>query len=280
MVHRHILFTVFALAALTLVACCPQSECRNLSEGQFLPCVYEGDAAGNSGKTVVNFGDSVAVGGWCSGNCGYIGRLETLTGDEIANFGIAGHTAEREVADGFARVDESMTHNPGAARAYVHIGGNDLQYWLRQHPALAPLPGDGCVAGADLEAEVAQTLGYVEQIARRYREDHGVAQVVIGSIHPVEEQAQHRGSCKAFFASWGCDPDAYQCLNELLETYSDGVTALVDSLGGEAAGYVYADHFHGFEADPPECSISCDCVHLNCCGHDTMADIWFAATGG
>jgi len=261
----------------TLAACCPQPECRNTADGQFLPCVFEGDDAGNSGKPHVNFGDSVAVGGWCSGNCGYIGRLEQLTSTEIANFGIAGHTAEDEVNGGFARVDESMTHNPGATRAYIHIGGNDLQYWIRAHTTQAPLPADGCAVGPDLQTEMEETVAYVRQIAQRYRVDHGVAEVVIGSVHPVEEAAQHKLSCQAFFKNWGCDPTAYECLNELLELYSDGVQAMVDSLGGPAAGYHFADHFQGFAADPPECSISCDCVHLNCCGHDTMADIWYAA---
>ena len=40
----------------------------------------------------------------------------------------------------------------------------------------------------------------------------------------------------------------------------------------------FADHFAGFgSSNPGNCTISCDCVHLNCSGHTTMADIWWQA---
>ncbi len=279
-----------ALAATSLFlinGCCPQPECKNLDTSQFQQCIFDFNPVENSNKDHICFGDSIAVGGWCSSTCGFIEELERLTDTEIANFGIGGHTADKEVGgwkhkkrgnfEPFARVDLSVEKNPGARRVYMHIGGNDLQYFLRQNPAEAPVPADDCFISDALAVKMVEITENVRLIAERYRYFHEIPEVVIGSVHPIEETAVHGLSCKEMFqacSGQGC----HLCLNELLEYFSFVLEDMTEAMGGAEEGIYFADHFHEFPEAPGPCSVCCDCLHLNCQGHIMMAQIWYDAT--
>jgi len=50
------------------------------------------------------------------------------------------------------------------------------------------------------------------------------------------------------------------------------------STAGKFASLPFADHFNRFPFDDlGACSISCDCLHLNCYGYELMADVWYDA---
>ncbi len=66
-------------------------------------------------------GPSSAAGGWCYEKegvvkCGFIQRLEELTGEETANFSLAALTASSEVESGYARSNASLANNPVRSR--------------------------------------------------------------------------------------------------------------------------------------------------------------------
>ena len=260
---------------------CPQDECFT-SKQSFANCVYPNNPQENTNKKYIVFGPSSAAGGWCYEKdgilkCGFIQRLEELTGEQIANFSLAALTASDQVANGYAWLDESLTNNPDAERVYLIMGGVDLIHYFFDHPEEAPRPSADCQIdpGATL---LTDTVDNVRLLVLHYKEN-GIQDVIVGSFPPVEELADHMYSCKAGAENNGADPlwRVQECFNEVLEEFSFLLFAMVQELGGAAAGIHFADHFHGFPANPAECSLFCDCAHLNCTGHDLMAEIFYNA---
>lgn len=260
---------------------CPNQECSTPKES-FANCVYPNNPQENTNKKYIVFGPSSAAGGWCYEKdgvlkCGFIQRLEELTGEQIANFSLAALTASGEVENGYTRLDESLSNNPDAERVYLILGGVDLVHHLFDYPEEAPRPSTDCQIdpGATL---LTDTVDNVRLLVLRYKES-GIQDVIVGSFPPVEESADHSFSCKSGAESHGADPSwrVHECLNEVLESFSFLLYAMVQDLGGPAAGIHFADHFHGFPTNPSECSLFCDCGHLNCTGHDLLADIFYSA---
>ena len=272
--------------------CCQQQECRvALNDPTYAKCAYWGNALENSGRPIINFGDSIGLGGTClitSGGepirCGYIEELEQrLGGTGIANFSRAAHTAVGEVDSGFSIVGESRIVNPDAKRVYVHIGINDLRNYMEQDCSRFPLafdPNTRTCRWASEEMRIAffeqlETVTWnVRAIVREYQR-LGIREVVVGSFHPVEQNGNYFASCRNTVCP---GTDNFLCLNELIESFSIELEDMVTSLGGPNAGVYFADHFHGFPAtDPGSCGITCDCAHLNCYGHEVMAQTWYEA---
>ena len=277
------------------LGCCPQQECGVLlNDSGYRQCVYWGNTSENSNRRVVNFGDSVAVGASClqkSGiavtRCGYIQPLEAkLGGTQIANFSTGDYTALAEVNSGFSFVHQSVDHNPDVKRVYMHIGANDAKNYIETHCAQFPMafnPGTqacewvGEPYPSEWYAELSVIVGNVRSIVQEYQ-TYGnpgiVREIIVGSLHPVEETGDHLGGCRGICPG----TQHYRCLNEILETAAVELENMVASLGGASAGVYYADHFHDFPVqEPAPCSISCDCAHPNCHGHDLMAQIWYDA---
>jgi hypothetical protein len=289
---------------------CSQPECWTPKES-FEKCNYMLHRADtnpynqrNMGKDFAIFGDSIAAGGWCyeedqGGNptrCGFREPLESLLqGNLIAGFGFAGHTAENEVngwtyphpdvgeLPGFAIVDKSVEKNPGAKRVYIHIGGNDIVDWLEVNMASVPMPS-ACTINTHLSGRLDAVGNYVSQIVERYIYQHSVPEVVVGSVHRLElNRPGNAFSCYQIFCP-KCG-DCYQCMNDVLAEFSSRLSQRVDDLNqeyrtqhpGSPDVVFFADHFAGFGPNLADCEISCDCVHLNCNGHNGMADIWWQA---
>ena len=260
---------------------CPQDECFTPKQS-FANCVYPNNPQENTNKKYVVFGPSSAAGGWCYEKdgvvkCGFIQRLEELTGEQIANFSLAALTASDQVENGYVWLDESLANNPDAERVYLIMGGVDLIHHVFDHPEEAPRPNTGCQIdpGATL---LTDTVDNVRLLVLHYKEN-GIQDVIVGSFPPVEESADHPFSCKSGTESRGADPlwRVHECYNEVLEEFSFLLFAMVQELGGAAAGIHFADQFHGFPTNPSECSFFCDCGHLNCTGHDLMAEIFYSA---
>jgi hypothetical protein len=260
---------------------CPQDECFTPKQS-FADCVYPNNPQENTNKKYIVFGPSSAAGGWCYEKdgmlkCGFIQRLEELTGEQIANFSLAALTVSDQVENGYAWLDESLSNNPDAERVYLIMGGVDLVHHVFDHPEEAPRPSTDCQI--DPEATLlTDTVDMVRLLVLHYKEN-GIQDVIVGSFPPVEELADHPLSCKSAAESHGADPlwRVNECFNEVLEEFSFLLYAMVLDLGGPAAGIHFADHFHGFPADPSECSFFCDCGHLNCAGHDLIAEIFYNA---
>lgn len=299
-------------------ATCPQGECWMWEPENFGKCNYslacdDTDTSEpcypynlrNTGKHFVVFGDSIAAGGWCYEEdqggevtrCGFREPLESLLADNlIAGFGTGGHTAKNEVngwdypgiegqVPGFAIVDRSVEKNPGVKRTYIHIGGNDILYWVQAHLGSVPMP-PACALDTNLTAKISEVVNtYIRQIVERYIYTWSVPEVVVGSVHRLEiNKSTYATSCYQMFCP-KCQ-ECYQCMNHVLAEFSSQLSALVTDLNQEyrnqhpgSPDVVFlADHFAGFgPTNPGNCTISCDCVHLNCSGHTTMADIWWQA---
>lgn len=260
---------------------CSQDECFTQKEA-FANCVYPNNPQENTNKKYVLLGPSSAAGGWCYEKdgvqkCGFVQRLEELTGEQVANFSLAALTVSDQVENGYVWLDESLANNPDAERVYLIMGGVDLIHHALDHPEEAPRPSTGCQI--DPEATLlTDTVDNVRLLILHYMEN-GIQDIVVGSFPPVEELADHSFSCKQGVENKGADPlwRINECFNEVLEEFSFLLFAMVQDLGGAAAGIHFADHFHGFPANPSECSLFCDCGHLNCTGHDLMAEIFYSA---
>ena len=288
-------FLISLIVSQVHVGCCPQQECSVLlNDRGYGQCVYWGNPVENSNRLAVNFGDSVAVGASClqkSGfavtRCGYIQPLETkLGGTQIANFSTGDYTALAEVNSGFSFVRQSVDHNPDVKRVYMHIGANDAKDYIETHCPRFPMVFNPVTQTCEWApepypsewyAELSVIVGNVRSIVQEYQ-TYGnpgiVREIVLGSLHPVEENGDYIGNCKGICPG----TQHYRCLNEVLETAAVELENLVESMGGATSGIYYADHFHGFpDQEPAACTISCDCAHLNCHGHDLMAQIWYNA---
>lgn len=264
-----------------LACMCPNQECWTQRE-EFAECVYPNSPQENTNKRYIVLGPSMAAGGWCHKKdgvlkCGFIQKLEELTGEEIANFSLAALTAKGLVEDGYGRLNESVSNNPGAQRVYVMAGGVEIIHFFFDHPEEAPRPSTGCQLDP-LESLLSETIANLRLLVLQYKQ-LGVQEVIVSSFPPVEESAGHALSCKAAILTKGADPDwrLHECLNEGLEYYAFLIQAMVQDLGGTGAGIRFADPFHAFPIDPSECSLFCDCGHPNCEGHDLIAEALYAA---
>ncbi len=272
-----------ALALLgTLPSCiCPNRECYTL-QGAFANCVYPGNPEENTNKKYILLGPSSAAGGWCYQKdgvvkCGLIQRLEELTGEQIANFSLAALTASGVVENGYGRLDDSLLLNPGAERVYLMMGGYDVVSYFYDHPEEAPRPGANCHFDP-CAPFLTDVIDSVRLLALRYKEN-GIQELIVSSFPPVEELGDHPFSCKSVAVNRGAEAAwlINECFNEVLEALSFLLYDMVQELGGAEAGIHFADPYHEFPAEPAECSLYCDCGHLNCEGHDLMAEIFHDA---
>ena len=252
----------------------------------------------NMNRRVIAYGDSYVAGYNCLEQegvekCGFVRRLEALLATEIANFGVATLRAEEEVTGDwsrrmtlhappgecrvtgcgtpFSRVIQSVEKNPGATRAYVHIGGNDILMDAFLHLPSLPKP-PRCRLTLPVLRFIDEIVSDVRQIVEVYQA-LGVAEVVVGSLAPVEGDSR-RWCCRVGQFCGRC----HLCVNTMLEAFSFGLADMVESLGGADSGVYFADHFHGIVLqDPDGCELHCDFIHLNCNGLDQIAETWYQA---
>jgi len=252
----------------------------------------------NMNKEVIVYGDSYVAGYNCLEQeglerCGFVRKLEALLGTEIANFGVATLRAEEEVNGNwtrrmklqeppyeckitgcgtpFSRVIQSVEKNPEATRAYVHIGGNDILLEAVGHIFNLPKPPQ-CLLDPVILGFLDEIVCNVRQIVEVYRE-LGVAEVVVGSLAPVEADSR-MWCCRIGLFCGQCN----LCINAILEAFSDKLSDMVESMGGEGGGVYFADHFHEVEFQEPDgCELHCNYIHMNCAGLDQLADIWYSA---
>ncbi len=250
----------------------------------------------NMNKEVIVFGDSIAAGYNCleqngTKKCGFVSELETLLGQEIANFGLTTFMAKQEVEGGwslpvemgggtctvsgptpFWRSHEALEKNPDASLVFVHIGTNDVFNYAFSHLSDFPKPPTCTLSSAFLSA-LDTIVSHVRAIVEEFQV-LGIPKIVVGSFPPVEENSYDWCT----FASPLCG-NCYLCVNEVFEIFSNKLALMVQSMGGPGAGVSFADHFHGIVVPSPYngCNLHCTTVHLNCLGYEQMAQIWASA---
>lgn len=278
---RCLLFSFSLFVAVTLSGCPdPQPDCNTTN---FWPCteragILQGATPSQADSDYIAFGDSIPVGGKCLSTCGFIDGLETATGKSVANFGIAGHTAHNEV-DGwllwgdykepFWRVQQSISLNPNATRAYIHIGGDDLidcrfgdSPPASCHDILWPNDPPDCSLDAGLEGFIASIADKVRLIVQTYKAN-GISDIYLFSPSQIDPD------CAAFLL-FIPDENERQCINPLLLALRDALRSVATEEGTS---------FVDLTADQRLIANHCanDCIHIDCQGHALVLEDILAA---